>query len=341
MIEYSVDQGKLTAGPRCIIYPVFPADSIMLGRTPFTLNYVQWDEFFSLCGQIKSQLSTPKYVFVNATWDPIRPDNEEIVQRRLELQAIFSESKVVVLSAHAQHFYDNLPGIIYFPFFTLCNYHDLPVMPRRGRFGCLNRRPAIHRIRLMYHALDQGLLDASKDVFSVSFASIHHGNLYNFYGSGYEWMEREIEKLPRQIATHPDGFPCDYSICHPAWHTGITVITETEPGDRTIICEKTGKGIISRSCFSVYMAEVGYCVLEDLGFEPRFFADHAEYENIEPLLRIFREFETESQALDYRQQHIQQVNHNFDWFGIDQPDFWRRPWYVKYEPKLKDGLASL
>ena len=119
------------------------------------------------------------------------------------------------------------------------------------------------------------------------------------------------------------------------------IITETESGDKTIICEKTAKGILSRSCFSVYMADVGYRVLEDLGFQPRFFSSHAEYNNIEPLLDIFRSFETQSQAMDYREQHIQQIDHNFEWFGINHDDLTRKPWYSRYEPKLRDSLNNL
>ena len=341
MQQVMIDGDQIRIGPRWVASYVFPQDSILLGRTPFTLYNITWDHFFSVCKRFQSQFAGVKYVFIDATWDPIRPDNEELLQRRSELERIFVGSKVVVLTLHCQHFYDNIPGIIYVPFFAMCRYPDLVSRPKSGRFGCLNRRPALHRIRLMYNAIEQKLLDPNKDSYSIRFTNLYTNNPYNWLGSGYEWMEEVLQTWPTEISTHPDGFPCDYGIAHPAWHTGIVIITETESGDKTIICEKTAKGILSRSCFSVYMADVGYRVLEDLGFQPRFFSSHAEYNNIEPLLDIFRSFETQSQAMDYREQHIQQIDHNFEWFGINHDDLTRKPWYSRYEPKLRDSLNNL
>lgn len=341
MVTVDIDGTDFQIGPKWIAAPVLPTNSIVISRTPFTLGYVTWESFAVACKKIHQQFAGVAFVFVDATWDPILFDNDTIVERRQELQAIFSNSKVVVLTAHAQHWYDNLQGIIYFPLFTIANYGEVVHLPRQGRIGCLNRRPTLHRVRLMYELLDQGLIGPEQDVYSVSFANLYHKQLYNLQGSGYEWMQPILETWPSSIATHPDGFPCDYTISHPAWHTGIAIITETEPGHRTIICEKTGKGILSKSCFSVYMADVGYRVLEELGFEPRFFADHAEYNHIEPLIKLCKEIETETDALDYRQQRIQQVEHNYAWFGIEQPDFWRRPWYGKYCSKLQHGLENL
>lgn len=341
MVAVDIIEGNLVQRPRWIASPVFPDRSVIVGRTPFTLYQIEWSDFLHSCYQACQELGQYQYVFMDATWDPIRPDNTEIVQRLGELQSMLPNSKVAVLTAHAQHWYDNIPGVIYFPFFTMTDYGPIQHQPRRGRFGCLNRRPTLHRIRLMYNALEQNLLDASKDIFSVRFVNLYTNTPYNFESSGYEWMAKELQNWPIEIASHCDGWPCDYTISHPAWHTGIAIITETEPGDRTIICEKTGKGILSKSCFSVYMADVGYKVLEDLGFAPRFFADHAEYDNIEPLLRLMKDIDSETAALDYRQQHMAQIEHNYEWFGIETNDFWQRPWYSRYESKLKAALANL
>jgi hypothetical protein len=340
MVEFEVDRDDIIPGYAWPASPALPENSIALARTPFTLHDINWDDFFLRCKKLKQQVSSPSYVFVNATWDPMQINNQELSQRRLELQEIFSESKVIVLTAQASHYYDDLPGVMYFPFFTLADYGTLQFKPRQGRFGCLNRRAALHRIRLMYQVLEQKLLDPSKDVYSINFANLS-GSSYNLGGSDLTHLMPILEQWPGQIATHPDKFPNDYSIDHPAWHTGIAIITETAPGDNTIISEKTGKGIASQSCFSIYMADVGYRVLEDLGFEPRFFTSHAEYDNIEPLLKIIKEIETPSQALDYRWQHIKQIEHNFSWFNLDQPNFLKRPWYARYEPKLKSVLESL
>jgi hypothetical protein len=341
MISIDIDVDNFNIGPRWVAAHLFPENSVILSRTPFTLRNITWENFFAACKKIQQQFSTVDYVFIDATWDPVHPDHAEMAQRRQELAEIFPRSKIVVLSARVQHFYDNLPGVLYVPFFAMCRYPDLEFLPKKGRFGCLNRRPGLHRLRLMYHLLDEKLMDADRDVFSVNFVNLYSDKPYNFYLSGYEWMAQKLRDWPPHMATHPDGFPNDYSISHPAWHTGIVIITETMPDDQTIVCEKTAKGILSKSCFSIYMADVGYQMLEDLGFEPRFFDDHPEYENIQPALDLCRRIQTEREALDYRQQHIAQIEHNFEWFGIETPNFWQRPWFAKYEPKLKAFMSSL
>jgi hypothetical protein len=190
--------------------------------------------------------------------------------------------------------------------------------------------------------LEQNLIDATRDIYSVSFTCLHTGTYFDVDDHmNTVGINRAQQRWPKQIATHPDDFPSDYSINHPAWHTGISIITETEPGEHTIICEKTGKGILSKSCFSIYMSETGYRVLEDLGFEPRFFDNHAEESNIQPLIDICKNITTESQALEYRQQHIEQINHNFDWFAYEAGELAHRPWFARYQPKLQQVLDSL
>lgn len=316
---------------------VLPTDSILLEQTPFTYGHRSWETFWLACREL-AQSVQPTWVFVNACWDPFRLDNDSIQQRRQQLAEIWPGSKICILSARAQHFYDDLLGCLYFPLFLFIKYPELYVRKRSGRIGCLNRNNAAHRVWLMHHLLDQKLIDPDRDVYSVSFTNIFT-DTYN--DIGVDWFNTAQRRWPAQLSTHPDGFPNDYSIDHPAWHTGIAVITETEPGADTIICEKTGKGILSQSCFSIYMADVGYRVLEDLGFEPRFFPDHAEDFNIEPILNICRTIITESQALEYRQQHMDKIQHNFDWFGFRTGTFQSRPWWDRYEPKLRLALDSL
>ena len=86
------------------------------------------------------------------------------------------------------------------------------------------------------------------------------------------------------------------------------------------------------------MSEAGYRVLEELGFEPRFFAEHASENNIEPIKQICRQFDTESVAMDYRQSQIHKINHNFEWFSKGPV---LGPWYNKYQPKLQRELNCL
>lgn len=327
------------------IYPaasVLPTNSIILHCTPFTYDYVDWQIFFSACKELNKQISNADIVFIDACWDPFRLSNTEITLRRQQLSKIFNKSKVCILSACARHYYDNMSGCVYFPLFLMIHYPELKFRPRAGRIGCLNRRNAPHRVWLMHHLLNEKLIDPDKDVYSVKFTNLYD-NQYRELDTqaGRSWFNRAQRNWPQEIATHPDNFPSDYSIDHPAWHTGIAIITETEPGTDTIICEKTAKGFLSKSCFSVYMGGVGYCVLDDLGFEPRFFPDHAEDYNIEPILNICRTITTESQAMEYRQMHIDKIEHNFEWFALGQGPFQTRPWWAKYEPKLTQALNSL
>lgn len=322
---------------------ILPKHSIVLQRTPFTVDTRQdWSNFYLACKTLQQQIKTPEWVLIDASWDPFSFNSEQIQQARLRLSEIFDRSKILVLSAAARHFYEYIPGCVYFPMFLMVNYPALEFKPRAGRIGCLNRRNALHRIFLMHHLIKNKLIDDQRDIFSVSFVNPYTGNEFNFTGhDAFQEIGQDIKSWPKSIATHDDGFINDYSINHPAWHTGISIITETEPGVDTIVCEKTAKGILSKSCFSVYMAEVGYRVLDDLGFEVRFFPDHAEEFNIQPIVDICKTITTESQALEYRQQHIDKIEHNFEWFAINTGPFQSRPWWNRYEPKLRQALDSL
>jgi hypothetical protein len=190
----------------------------------------------------------------------------------------------------------------------------------------------------MHHLLHQGLLDPAQDSYSVAFANLYTNTYCDL---GINWFNHAQRQWPPQIQTHPDQFPNDYGISHPAWHTGIVIITETEAGQNTLICEKTAKGILSKSCFSVYMHEVGYKVLEDLGFAPRFFARHAQEFDIEPIVEICKNFATAQDAIDYSQQHQQQIDHNWAWFAHQSGTIQSRPWFARWQPKLNQALQSL
>jgi hypothetical protein len=321
---------------------VLPDNHIVLANTPFS-GWPDWDSFVSACCDLAKQISPPAWVFVDASFDPVMATNHTLTQYIEGLKEIFPKSKVCMLSANAQHFYDNLLGCVYFPYFLMHNNHgELNHQPKAGRIGCLNRRSALHRVWLMHHLLYQRLIDPRRDIYSVSFTNIDSGEYqdvdYLLNVTGFNQLQQQ---WPTQIQTHPDGFPNDYSIDHPAWHTGIVIITETLPDSHTIMSEKTAKGILSKSCFSVYMSEAGYRVLEDLGFEPRFFTTHAEDYNIDPILDICRNITTEQQALEYRNLHLDKINHNFEWFAYAQGELNQRPWWPKYQLKLNAALDML
>jgi len=317
---------------------VLPNDSLIISDSPFLYN-TGWDVFFSACKKIQQELPSKPYIFIDAFWDPVFRTNQELEQGMAELAKIFPASKILMLSSRAQHWYDNVPGIVYFPFFAMLSCPDVQ-RPRKGRIGCLNRRNATHRVVLMYELLSQNLIDTERDVFSVMFSSINSGASFDFKDSNLGWLESKLESWPKAIETHPDNFANDLLVEHPAWHTGIAIVTETDPGNLCLITEKTAKAIISRSCFSIYMADVAYGVMEDLGFEPRFFDNHAEYKNIQPVLEICRTIDTEALALEYRQQHMDQIEHNYGWFGNNVP-IKQRPWYGRFEPKLRQALNNL
>jgi len=341
---YDYDQGQFS--PCGWVYPgetVLPSDNIILQRTPFTWQQNNnWSTFYTACQQLARSITVPAYVFIDASWDPFVMSNTEILQRLAELDSIFVDSKVCILSARAQHYFDHLPGCVYMPLFAMHNYKDLEHRPKSGRIGCLNRRNAAHRVWLMHHLLDKKLIDPQRDVYSVAFTSLWSDTYFDVdHLLQINWFNQAQRQWPTQIQTHPDNFPNDYGISHPAWHTGIVIITETEVDANTLICEKTAKGILSKSCFSVYMHDVGYRVLEDLGFEPRFFANHAQEFDIQPIIDICHKFDTADSAIDYSREHQHQIDHNFDWLAYGQGPVHARPWFGRWKPKLEQALQSL
>lgn len=341
MIAVCVEHDQFHRNTAWFVHGVLPDQSLVVQNTPFYYGPRNWTDFFTACGKIHQQWPNIPYVFIDASWDPVHTSNEDIVQRIGELQTIFAPSKVLLLSAKAQHWFDNISNVLYLPLFAMQQVTYTQPMPRQGRMGCLNRRNALHRIRLMYELLSRNLLDDQRDVYSVNFVNIWSNTRYNFDQSPYQWLGPALATWPDSLATHPDGFVNDYGISHPAWHTAIAIVTETETGEFTLLSEKTAKALVSQSCFTVYMADVGYRVLKDLGFEPRFFDSHAEYDNIEPILSLCSDIATEQDAMDVRQQHLQQIQHNYHWFGNDHTDVTLRPWYSRFEPKLRQALDNL
>lgn len=332
-------------------FEILPQKGIALCRTPFIDPSADWDAFLKACKILKTQIPYAPYVYIDATWDPVRISDYTLINKRISVGDIFPDSKICVLSAKAQHWFSDIPGVVYFPQFLMSNYDEPnPLIDiRQGRFGCLNRRTAAHRSWLMHNLLKHKLIDSTMDIYSINFTSLStnsYWDLTDWINNG-QAINEEIRAWHPQIATHPDNFPNDYSVNHLAWRTGISIITETEPGDLTLISEKTGKGFVSKSCFTVYMADVGYQVLEELGFEPRFFKKHAEYTDVEPILKMFHKISNEADAIEYRHQRLSQIEHNYRWFdyrGFDSiPDmkFDEKPWFSKYRPKLQQALERL
>lgn len=332
---------------------IYPEDSIFLTQTPVLEgNGGKWDRIY---GQIRTLLNhgiTERYVFIDGSYDPIRSSDRDIQENIGRIQELIPQSKVALLSSRVYHWCNRIPNVIYVPYFIYVDPTFHKHKKRKGRIGCLNRNNSYHRMWLMHNLLKEGLLDPKHDVYSVNFWNFRAPETINDPVSIRGWLggnspydiDYEINKWPKEIATHPDGFPNDYSTDHPAWSTAISIITETESGFATLLSEKTWKGIRSLSCWTAYMAEEGYKFLEDVGFEPRFFKKHASFDNINPILSICRTLDTESAALDYYYSKKNQIDHNFEWSGGSNEDNFRdlkSPWLQKFLPEFNRQLNSL
>lgn len=332
-------------GPGNFSHRLLPDDCVILNNTPFIRPEISWDDFYQQLRQIQAQGLSQRYVFVDCSYDPIKYSDSEIQQRINEIAEFFPANKTAFLSSLTRHYFSNLSKVIYYPFFFLPKYEEYQPRPRSHRIGCLNRQNTPHRPWLMHNLLSQGLIDDRRDVFSISFTSVYDDVSYSDVAS---WLGKPPEfnnilrQWPSKMATHSDNFYNDWTTHHPAWHTAISVITETDPGTHTLITEKTIKGIMSQSCWTSYMDDSGYKLLEAFGFEPRLFADHASYTNIEPILGICRTFDTESAAMDYYHslQHI--IQHNFHWYGGTSGSTRQLgPWIDRFLPKFHSLLENL
>ena len=354
VFSFSNSQAELDQTP-WQVGRALPPHSVIFRNTPFldSLKKADFPAFFSKCKALRDSISHARLIFIDATWDPIRLSNKQIQNYLEEMKPYFPKSRIVLLSSRAQHWFDNLPNCVYYPAFLMIPYHQYPNWqnladhPRSGRIGCLNRNAKSHRSWLMHTLMRDKLIDAERDVYSVSHVGLYD-NAYidvdgwlNSAGNTDLKINDEIRQGPDSVATNPDNFPNDYTINHPAWGTGISIITETEPGEDTILSEKTAEGILSKSCFSIYMSDVGYRVLEQLGFEPRFFRDHAHDTNIKPLINLCRQIDTEALAMDYRQQQMRQIQHNYNWADFGNDSYQATGWYARYQPKLHYALSNL
>jgi hypothetical protein len=330
-------------------YRILPKESIVLTNTPMIMPGSVWQNTHVQLKIIADRQLAAKYIFIDGSYDPIRFSNRELQENIQKVQEYFPASKVIFLSSRVQHWYDNIPNVLYVPYFIgIAPEHHI-VRPRSGRMGCLNRNNSPHRIWLMHNLLKDGLIDAQRDVFSVSFVNVYgvsRCDVANWLGSSkapYD-INYDVDKWPDSMASHPDGFPNDHTTNHPAWNTGIAIVTETEPGYKTMLTEKTWKAIRSSSCWTSYMAEEGYTFLEDIGFQPRLFKKHASFDNISPIVNLCKKIDTEAAALDYYRDQIHAINHNFDWSGGDNIDLYTNlsaPWHNLFLPEFKRRLNSL
>lgn len=314
-------------------YWVLPIESTVLMHMT-TSGRLDWDQW-------ASQLQTIPHgrrVFVDNSYDPVRLTDSEIHQVLDFVADRVAGSHPLFLSSRASHHVNPVDRIVYFPFCFLRHYTPPLAQTRARRMGCLNRQNTPFRPWLMHLLLSQGLIDARRDVYSVCFTSpyddVSYADVAGWLGQGPE-VNEIIRGYPPRIATHPDGWSNEVrSALHPAWYTAIAIVNETEPGDLTLVSEKTLKAIVSQSCWTSYMHEDGYTLLQDFGFEPSFFPEHAQDRDCQPILDICRRLDTESVAMDYRQQHLGQIMHNYEWFGNGFG-----PWFDQWLPKFQKLIA--
>jgi hypothetical protein len=334
---------------KLLVSKILPDNCVVLDNTPVVFRAGSWTNAHRQLQMLKDQGVTGKIVFINGTHDPITYSNRELHEQLDTIKNYFPTSKIVLLSSRVQHWFDNIPEFIYVPYPLQLGYIHHTFKPRQKRIGCLNRNNTAHRVWLMHNLLKQNLLRSDCDVYSMSFEHIHNKNYTQVAG----WLghsiapmdiDYEIAKWPASIATHPDDFPNDFTTDHPAWNTAISVVTETESGWMTMITEKTWKAIRSRSCWTAYMADVGYQFLRDVGFEPDFFDRHASFVDINPIVKICKTFDTETVALDYYHSQTDKINHNFEWSGGNSQyavKNFTAPWAQKFLLKFQRDLARL
>jgi hypothetical protein len=300
--------------------------------------------------QVK-QLPTGHRFFIDHSYDPVKISNSNILLLLEIIKKYHPGSDPVFLSSNCNHYFAEIPGIVYFPCFFFSNFDNPTPRARNKRIGCLNRNNTPHRPWLMHNLLSRKLLDQDRDIYSVSFASPYDLNSYtdvNAWLQHTQQVNHLLRQYPPQIATNPDGFPNDVStVDHPAWHTAVTIVTETESGDRTMISEKTPKAIVANCCWTAYMGESGYQLLEAFGFAPRFFEQHAEGTNIDPIIHICSTLDTESVAVDYRNQFLDQIDHNAKCYGKSiESDAHHKilqartasPWYSRWHFKFQKEI---
>jgi hypothetical protein len=326
-------------------YQLLPNRSaILTGMT--TSGVIDFDSWES---QI-NQLPQGYRFFIDNSYDPVKLDDASIYKLLELIRVYFPGSDPVFLSSKCSHYLTPVSGIVYFPFFFFHTFNGPSDAIRAKRIGCLNRHNSPHRVWLMHNLLSKNLIDSTRDIYSVGFVSpydeVSYSDMASWLGQPADF-NHILKQYPSRIATHHDGFPTDVStVNHPAWHTAITVVTETEPGELTLITEKTLKAIVANCCWTSYMDESAYQLLEDFGFEPRFFDSHAQGTGIQPILDICQQLNNENTAADYRNSCLPQIAHNTQWFGNQLKNSNKKwtmhlqsSWFGQWFPKFQQSIS--
>lgn len=271
---------------------------------------------------------TTRFVFIDCSFDPIPFSDEKILELISDVQEIAPTSRCIFLSSKCKHYQSNLENVVWYPYFMLRTYTDQTTTPRAKRIGCLNRRNAPHRIWTMHNLISQGLIDHERDIYSVSFINIYDNkrtDLSCWYDIDQATRD-QIDQYPDTIATVPDNFINDHGTAHPAWSTALTIVSETEVNYMALITEKTAKALVANCCYILHTGADQLTVMEDLGFRTDTVDQHAIGTNIDPILNLARELDTESAAFDYYHSKLPVIKHNSEWF--------RSGWLDQYRQKI-------
>ena len=249
-------------------------------------------------------------IFIMGATDPFCVDQDQIS----DITRIVSQrtnKKIVWLSGDCRQYKKSIPDSVYFPFWLAIRENfELPPQQRPFRFSCLNRRPAKHRDHVMNTLQQKNLIDLELDVLSIRYQS----NSASF-------------------ATHPDDWPNDHSIAHPAYQAHLNIVTETVPWERGIITEKTTKMFESETAGIMYNSPASLEVLRELGFEIDY-VDHACLNDITPIVDLLTQLQDPKDCESWYWQHVRHHQHN-------RRQFVSSAWADLFDPWFKQQLANI
>lgn len=313
------NETKLLLGHRVTMYQrFFPENSAVLGGflgiidTQLDKQHAQYDDHLAAADRIADRLiEIPEnIIFIMGATDPFCLDLDQIS----DITKIISQKinkKIVWLSGDCRHYKKTIPNSVYFPFWLAIRENfELPPTHRSFRFSCLNRRPAKHRDHVMNTLNKHNLINSDLDVLSIR----HQANAESF-------------------ATHPDDWPNDHSIAHPAYRAHLNIVTETVPWERGIISEKTTKIFESETAGIMYNSPASIEVLRELGFEIDY-VKHACLDDITPIVNLLTQLQDPRDCESWYWQHIKHHQHNREHFVSSA-------WADEFAPWFKQQLADV
>ena len=114
-------------------YRILPDNSIVLMGTPYTIvDRCPWESYYKNLKILTDQSINDTFVFIDATWDPLLISTSECIDHLEATKEFFPGAKVAVLSSCCQHWFDNIPGVIYSPAFGAIVY-DWPTFQTRSK----------------------------------------------------------------------------------------------------------------------------------------------------------------------------------------------------------------